>query len=60
MKFNLTNTLQRRTVAESVLNATGHAGIDEATLWKVLSTPPVLNDGMSVYMNVSVRVYSRL
>jgi hypothetical protein len=36
---------QRRTAAEKVLNATGHAGIGEASLWTVLSTPPVLNAG---------------
>lgn len=35
----------RRTVAEEVLNATGHAGLNESTLWEVLSTPPVLNAG---------------
>ena len=38
--------LQRRTVAEKALNATGHAGVDEATLFSVLSTPPVLNAGV--------------
>lgn len=37
------------------MNATGHAGVSAASLWSVLSTPPVLNSGASTVRAMTCR-----